>query len=153
MTKSEAMMKRKGSRRSSRPVSSPPGRGRGGFVMLMQGIKVMRLPMNPSACCRHLAGRINRSAGETPAEPRRHVFFLVQGSAFPAFKYEGQFLEKLLNGTDASSIEICGTTAMNHQPWQTGILALSLILSLAGCGKEQKTVAASTNAPAGTVDK
>jgi len=42
---------------------------------------------------------------------------------------------------------------MNHQPWQTGILALSLILSLASCGKEQKTVAASTNAPAGTVDK
>src|SRR5881409_2493823 len=42
---------------------------------------------------------------------------------------------------------------MNHQPWQTGILVLSLILSLAGCGKEQKTVAASTNAPAGTVDK
>ena len=58
-----------------------------------------------------------------------------------------------MNGTDASSIEICGTTAMNHQPWQTGILALSLILSLAGCGKEQKTIAASTNSPAGNVDK
>src|SRR2546427_4834096 len=29
--------KREGSRRSSIPVSSPPGRGRGGFVVLMQG--------------------------------------------------------------------------------------------------------------------
>src|SRR2546430_17365648 len=29
---------------------------------------------------------------------------------------------------------------MKHQPWQTAILALSLILSMAGCGKEQKSV-------------
>ena len=42
---------------------------------------------------------------------------------------------------------------MKHQPWQTAILALSLILSMAGCGKEQKSVAASTNAPTGNVDK
>ncbi len=42
---------------------------------------------------------------------------------------------------------------MKHQPWQTAILALSLILSGAGCGKEQKSVAASTNAPTGNVDK
>ena len=42
---------------------------------------------------------------------------------------------------------------MKHQPWQTGILALSVLLSLAGCGKEQKPVAASTNAPMGSVDK
>ena len=42
---------------------------------------------------------------------------------------------------------------MKHQPWQTGILALSVLLSLAGCGKEEKPVAASTNAPMGNVDK
>ena len=42
---------------------------------------------------------------------------------------------------------------MKHQPWQTAILALSLVLSMAGCGKEQKSVAASTNAPTGNVDK
>ena len=43
---------------------------------------------------------------------------------------------------------------MNHQPWQTRSLALSLTLSLlAGCGNEQRRLAASTNAPAGNVDK
>ena len=42
---------------------------------------------------------------------------------------------------------------MFNQPCQTGLLALSVMLSLAGCGKEQKAVAASTNAPAGNVDK
>ena len=42
---------------------------------------------------------------------------------------------------------------MNHQPWQTGILALSLILSLAGCGKKPNAVATSTNALSGNVDK
>ena len=42
---------------------------------------------------------------------------------------------------------------MKHQPWQPGILLLSLMLSMAGCGKEPKTVAASTNAPTGNVDK
>src|SRR6266487_1093115 len=42
---------------------------------------------------------------------------------------------------------------MFNQPWQTGILALSVMLSLPGCGKEQKPVAATTNAPTGNVDK
>ena len=42
---------------------------------------------------------------------------------------------------------------MFNPPCQTGLLALSVMLSLAGCGKEQKAVAASTNAPAGNVDK
>jgi len=42
---------------------------------------------------------------------------------------------------------------MKHQPWQPGILALSVMVSMTGCGKEQRTVAASTNAPAGKVDK
>ena len=42
---------------------------------------------------------------------------------------------------------------MFNQPCQTGLLALSVMLSLAGCGKEQKPVAATTNAPAGNVDK
>src|SRR5882672_6866859 len=42
---------------------------------------------------------------------------------------------------------------MKRQPWQTRILALSVMLSPAGCGREHKTVAASTNAPTGNVDK
>src|SRR5213593_647544 len=42
---------------------------------------------------------------------------------------------------------------MFNQPCQTGLLALSVMLSQAGCGKEQKTVAASTNAPTGNVGK
>jgi len=58
-----------------------------------------------------------------------------------------------LNGAEPGRIKICGSTAMKHQLWQTGILALSVMLSLAGCGKEQKTVAASTNAPMGNVAK
>jgi len=60
---------------------------------------------------------------------------------------------KILNGAEPGRIKICVTTTMKHQPWQTGVLALSIVLSMAGCGKEQKTVAASTNAPTGSVDK
>jgi|SRR5881394_915533 len=42
---------------------------------------------------------------------------------------------------------------MKHKPWQSGILAVSVILSLTACGKDQKPIAAATNAPAGSVDK
>ena len=42
---------------------------------------------------------------------------------------------------------------MRRQPWQSCILALSVTLSVAGCGKEQKPVAALTNVTAGSVDK
>ncbi len=42
---------------------------------------------------------------------------------------------------------------MKHQPWQSCMLALSVTLSVAGCGKEQKPVAAPTNVPASSVDK
>src|SRR5438093_5513277 len=42
---------------------------------------------------------------------------------------------------------------MFNPPCQTGLLALSVMLSLPGCGKEQKPVAATTNAPTGNVDK
>jgi hypothetical protein len=58
-----------------------------------------------------------------------------------------------LNGAQAGRIKACGSTMMNDQPWRIGILALGVILSLAGCGKEQSAGAASTNAPAGKVDK
>src|SRR2546427_3233907 len=64
--------KREGSRRSSIPVSSPPGRGRGGFVVLMQGIKAMEtthesLSVLPASCrqnkslCRRDAGRTSKA--------------------------------------------------------------------------------------------
>ena len=42
---------------------------------------------------------------------------------------------------------------MKHPLWQTPILALGVLLAIAGCGKEPKRVAASTNAPTGSVDK
>jgi hypothetical protein len=58
-----------------------------------------------------------------------------------------------LNDTHPGSINNRGTTAMKNRPWQTGILALSVMLSLAGCGKAQKSVATSTNAPSGNVDR
>ena len=61
--------------------------------------------------------------------------------------------EKILNGAEPGRINTCGTSAMKHQSWQTGILVLSVMLSLAGCGKEPKSVATSTNAPTGNVDK
>jgi hypothetical protein len=61
--------------------------------------------------------------------------------------------ENNLNGAQTGRIKASGTTMMNHQPWRIGILALAVILSLAGCGKERRAVVASTNAPTGNVDK
>jgi len=60
---------------------------------------------------------------------------------------------KTLNGAEPDCIKIRGTKAMKHQPWQTGVLALSVMLSLAGCENERRPVAAATNAPSGSVDK
>jgi len=58
-----------------------------------------------------------------------------------------------LNGAQSIWINICGITAMKQQPWQTGILALGVLLCLAGCGNQQKAAVASTNSLSGNVDK
>src|SRR6185503_4652751 len=63
------------------------------------------------------------------------------------------FPGKTLNDSQLGRINNCGTTTMKHHAWQTGILALSVLLSLAACGKQQKTAAAATNAPTGNLDK
>ena len=42
---------------------------------------------------------------------------------------------------------------MMRAPWQTGILALSVLLCMAGCGDQQKASVATTNSPSGSVDK
>jgi hypothetical protein len=80
---------------------------------------------------------------------------MPQTHDYSAKKCTSRFLpsKKGLNEPQPGSIKLCGSTTMNHRPSQTGILALSILLSLAGCGNERKTVATSTNAPAGTVDR
>lgn len=91
-----------------------------------------------------------------PTRRRQHLVGgtvrFVRGSASPGIQKNGRFREKTLNGAEPGCIKVCGIKAMKHQLWQTGILALS-VMSMAGCGKEQRTVAASTNAPTGNVDK
>ncbi len=60
-------------------------------------------------------------------------------------------LEKRLNAVQANRIK--SLFLMKLRLWPTGIVTLIVALSLAGCGREQQAVAASTNAPTGDVDR
>jgi len=124
----------------------------GAFRPALDG-QQFRVPMGAQQISGILPAGKNGSADETSTAPDGGTARLVRGSWSPCIQIEPNLPGKTLNGAQPGRIKNLRKHIYVRQTLANWILAASVMLSLAGCEKEQKTVVASTNAPTGNVDK